>query len=197
MSVLPGRHQNPSCDMLIQTERIWLFETNVTDPYFIGQKDGITTRFLDDNPRIIDQLDIERVYFYIQEIGSGGLKYTQYFGGEDTDISSSYGKGSASYSLDINIPTFNQLTIEEITGKEFSLLGMRRDLSQFVIFGRFVSGNLSIDNEIQQKISFESSKSNSKIYEVQSVNITEIVNTIDGSTLDESGFDYNFDFGLN
>mgnify|MGYP003654536674 CR=1 FL=1 len=182
--------------MLIQTERIWLFETSIIDPYFIGTKDGITSSVLVDNPRIIQNLDINEVYFYLDEIARGGLKYTQSFGGEDTDISNTYGKSMASYSLEMLVPTFNQLTIEEMVGKEFSILAMRRDLSHFVIFGRFVAAPLTIDNDVQQRITFKSSASNAKIFDVQSFNITTIVNTLNCETLSGAGFDYNFDFAL-
>ena len=183
--------------MLIQTERIWLFETGITDPYFMGSQSGVTAKMVVDNPRIIEQLSLEIVYFYVEGISRGGVKYTTSFGGEDVDISASYGKSEASYSLEMNIPSFNQLIVEEMIGKEFSLLAMRRDLSHFVIFGRFEAEPLTIDNEVQQRVTFKSRSSNARIYDVQSFDITEVVNVINEGTLDGIGFDYNFDFGFN
>lgn len=181
--------------MQIQTERIYLFETTLQDPYFLGEKDGVTALLDSENPRFLTELDLTTVNFYIGGIGKGGLNYSMNYGGEDSEIIYSYGKSSASYEFDFNMPTNNQRYLEELIGKQFSILGMRRDLSFYVIFGQFECDGLNIDNEVQQRVKFKAKNSNAKIYTVQSFNIDEIIITIDGNENESGGgFDYGFDF---
>jgi len=183
--------------MLIQVEKIYLFETSVNDPYFLGTIDGVTAKMV--TPRYIELLDILKVFFFIDFIGKGGLSYTMRYGGEDTDIVDSYGKSQASYSLEFNMPVMSQNLIEQLAGKQFSLLAMRRDKTFFVIFGQFEMENFKIDNEVQQRVTFKTGYTNSKIYTVQSYNITEIVNVVDVPLVDDltdGGFDYELDFAM-
>ena len=181
--------------MQIQLERIYLFETSVVDPFFFGEKDGVTATMVADNPRIIDTLNIVTVFFYFVDTAKGGLAYNMKFGGEDSGISDSYGKSLTEYELQLNMPTSNQRQVEELVGKEFSILCMRRDLSHFVIFGQFICESFEIDNEIQQRISFKTGKTSAKLFGVNSFNIENIVNPI--VPVDPlAGFDYELDFQL-
>lgn len=181
--------------MQIQVEKLYLFETSVIDPFFFGTKDGVSTQF--SNGRTIQLLDIVSVYFFLDNIAKSGLTYSLGYGGEDTDIEESYGKSTYEYELEFNFPSFQQRLLEELVGKEFSILCMRRDLSFFVIFGRFVCQNLSIDNEVQQRLKFVSKGTNSKMYNVNSFNITTIENVVDEGDFINNGFDYSLDFALN
>ena len=183
--------------MLVQVEKIYLFETSVNDPYFLGTIDGVTSKMV--NARVIELIDIEKVFFFIDFIGKGGLKYKNKYGGEDTDITDSYGKLQNDYTLEFNMPVYSQNLIEQLVGKQFSLLGMRRDKTFFVIFGQFEAENFDIDNEVQQRITFKTRTTNSKMYTVQSYNITEIVNVVDVTTVDAmtgGGFDYVADWAM-
>jgi len=181
--------------MQIQTEELYLFETSIIDPFFLGTQDGITTKFI--NARTIELLDILTVYFFIGGIAKSGITYSLKYGGEDSEIDESYGKMTSDYTLEFNFPTFQQKLLEEMVGKEFAVLGMRRDLSNFVIFGRFVCDSVDIDNEVQQRLRFEAKGTNARIYNVQSFNITNIIEVIDSETFDSNGFDYENDFSLN
>jgi hypothetical protein len=181
--------------MQIQAEELYLFETSVSNPFFLGVNDGINTKFI--NARTIELININTVYFYLGNIAKSGITYSLKYGGEDSEISESYGKMTSDYTLEFNFPTFRQKQIEELIGKEFAVLGMRRDLSNFVIFGRFICENLDIDNEVQQRVRFQAKSTNARIYNVQSFNITNIINVIDSGTFDNEGFDYETDFALN
>lgn len=181
--------------MQVQVEELYLFESSVIDPYFIGEKDGVTTKFV--NPRTIELLDIVTVWFYLANVSKSGLTYKLEYGGEDNEIEKSYGKMTSDYTIEFNFPTFRQRQIEELVGKEFAVLGKRRDLSNFVIFGRFVCNSLDIDNEVQQRVRFEARNTNARILNVQSFNITNIEEVIDSGTFDNQGFDYEQDFALN
>ena len=182
--------------MQIQVEKVWLFETQVTNPIFLGTKDGITTTLL--NPRTINLLDIVSVYFYFDTIARAGLTYNIKYGGEDDEIQESYGKTYQDYTLEVNMPTVSQNLIEKLIGKEFALAGMRRDLSRFAIFGRFICQNLSIDNEVQQRVRFEAKNSQARMFNVQSFNIEQIENIIDPDLVDDlnQSFDYTLDFSV-
>lgn len=182
--------------MQIQTERIYLFETPIQDPYFLGEKGGVTAKISPENPRLITDMNIKTVYFYFSGVAKGGFNYSVQYGGEDTDILYTYGKSSASYEVNLNMPIENQRNIEELVGKQFALLGMRRNLDYFVIFGQFECDGLDIDNEVQQRVRFRARNTNAKIFTVQSFNIEDIVVTIDGNELDGGGFDYGFDISF-
>ena len=175
--------------MLIQVERIYLFETSVSDPFFLGTVDGITTKM--ENERTIEVLDITTAQFFIDFVGRGGLTYTVNYGGEDNDAIDTYGKSQTKYSLDFNMPMYSQKMVEELVGKQFSLLGMRRDRTYFAIFGLFEAEAFKIDNEVQQRITLKTGLTSSKIFGVQSFNIGAITHTINSPAIDAgAGNDY-------
>lgn len=182
--------------MQIQVNKIWLFETQVTNPFFLETIDGVTTSML--NSRTINLLDIVSVYFFFDNIARGGMTHSIGYGGEDDQIIDSYGKSTSSYKIEFNVPTVSQNLLEKLVGKEFAIVGMRRDLSRFCVFGRFTCSSLNVDNEVLQRVSFESNDTNAKMFNVQSMNITTIENVIDSSYLDDlnNSFDYTLDFSL-
>jgi len=182
--------------MFIQTERIWLFETKVLDPYFFGTIDGVTTTMSEE--RRISLLGIETVIFYISTIGRGGVRYVNRYGGEDVGMFEANGKISNSYTLEFGLPVISQRTIQQMIGKEFSLLAMRKDLTRFVIFGRFIAEPLEVDNEKLQRVTFISNTPNCRIFEVNEVYITTIVNTISPSEIsgDVGGLEEIIESGL-
>lgn len=182
--------------MQIQVEKLWLFETLVSDPFFLGENSGVTATMV--NPRIISFLNIVTVFFLIDNIGKSGLNYSISYGGEDQEIAESYGKNSGSYEVSFNLPVREQKKIEKMIGRQFSVMGMRRDQSLFVIFGQFEAEALNVDNEVQQRVTFKAKNTNAKIFTVQSMNIEEILNTI--TVIDQTplnGFDYGTDFNIN
>lgn len=182
--------------MIILTERIWLFETTVLDPYFFGTIDGVTATL--SSERRISLLDIETVIFYISGISKGGIRYNNRYGGEDVGMFEANGKISNTYTLEFNLPVLSQRTIQQMIGKEFSLLAMRKDLTRFAIFGRFIAEPLEVDNEKVQRLTFVSNTPNARIFEVDEVNITEILNTINVSELsgDAGGIEEILESGL-
>lgn len=179
--------------MVVQVERIWLFETSLTDPYQFNTVDGVTCTMSSD--RVVDNLNVGTATFYITSIAKAGLSYTKKYGGEDVDAISQYGKTITDFNLQFNLPLLAQETIERIVGREYSFLAMRRDLTYFVCFGRFSCDNLKIDNEVQQRVSFTSSNTMAKMYDVNSYNFDIIENEINitNPTGDDGGFDYVFD----
>jgi len=180
--------------MLIQVEKIYLFETSVSDPFFFGEKDGVTALLL--NPRIIEQINIKTVYFFLDSVAKGGLTYTMKYGGEDADIFDNYGKSEQDYKLEFNLPTISQRVVEEMTGKQFSLLAMRRDGSHFIIFAQFTAEPFEVDNIIQKRMVLRATNTNARLFNVQSFNIETIIESItedDLEGLNSGGFDYEFD----
>jgi hypothetical protein len=180
--------------MQIQCERLYLFETALQDPYFLGTKDGIEATMLEGNPRYIDFINIEQVYFFIGGIGKTGLTYSLSYGGEDSDISQSYGKSEQGYEVEFNMPVGDQRYLEALVGKQFSLIGMKRDLTYFAVLAQFEVDNLNIDNEIQQRVKLRARSTNARLYTVGAFNFDNIEFTIDSPIVDgEGGFDYGFD----
>ena len=182
--------------MEIQCEKLWLFETELVDPFFLGEKDGITARMSKVDSRLIDFVNIKKVYFYIDTIAKIGITYNLKYGGEDTGINESFGKSRYDFELSFNVPTNNQVILEKLVGKQFSLVGMRRDLSFFLIFAQLEVGDYEVDNEVVMRITFKAKNTNSKIFSLNSFNIEEIIDTITEDNTSDGGFDYEFDMQL-
>ena len=190
--------------MVVQTERIWLFETILTDPFIFDETDGINITMSPDNDRLIELLDIDKAIFYIDSILKGGITREVEYGGEDHMPVTNNGKTSASYALNFNMPLDDDNLLEQIMGKEFSLIGMRRDLSMFVSFGRFTAKKLAIDNEVLQRLFFECKTGNHILFDLNSVNVTEVINIIGNNPpiypppfVDVFGFDYPLESAIN
>lgn len=190
--------------MLVQTERIWLFETVLADPFIFEKMDGINITMSPDNDRLIQLLDIDRAVFYIDTVLKGGLNRTIFHGGEDHLPLSDNGKTMASYSLEFNIPLDDELLIEQLVGKEYSIVAMRRNLSLFCSFARFTPKKLGIDNEVLQRMTLESDKGNHVLYEVNSLNVTEVIHVIGEPPpiyppvfVEALGFDYPMESAIN
>lgn len=164
--------------MIIQCERIWIYEFSETSPYIFERVDGVDIKFNEGNDKIIELLDVDKPVFFIDNLLKGGLQRSIEYGGEDTAPYSANGKNTFSYSIEFNLPLSRDSIIEHIMGKEFSLLAMRRDLSYFAIFGRFVATQLDIDNEIQQRVTLECVAGNYPIFEVNNLNITGSITII-------------------
>lgn len=164
--------------MVVQTERIWLFETILSDPFIFEKTDGIDITMSPNDDRLIELLDIDTAVFYIDTVLKGGLGREVGYGGEDHLPISSNGKTSASYDLDFNIPLDSDTLIEQLLGKEYSIVGMRRDLSMFACFARFVAKPLKIDNEVLQRMTLETDDGNHILFELNSLNVTEVINVI-------------------
>lgn len=183
--------------MVIQVERLWLFQTIVSDPFIFEEIDGVD--IIMENERVIKNLDVNTAIFFIDNIAKSGLNYTKKYGGEDTDVFNSFGKTTTTYEITFNLPVLSQATIERMIGREFSVFGMRRDLSYFAIFGKFVAENVKIDNEVQQRVSLVCENTQAKIYDVKQFNfdIVENIISIENPSGEDGGFDYDFDFGFN
>ena len=190
--------------MIVQVERLWLFETLVSDPYIFEKTDGvdITMNSIDD--RLIELLSIDVAIFYVDTILKGGLSRELEYGGEDNFPFRTNGKISAEYTIQFNLPLENEDFIEQMVGKEFSLVGMRRDLSLFSCFSRFTARPLSIDNEVLQRIELKASSGNHVLYELNSLNVDEVINVIGTpppiyppEPIVSEGFDYPIENPMN
>ena len=180
---------------MIQSEKIWLFETGIIDPFFFGAKDGVTA--IMSNARSISFLNIENAQFFMDNVVMGGMTHSIEYGGEDEDILESYGKSTRQFEIQMNVPTISQKLMEKLVGREFSILAMRRDSSLFAIFGRFTVDGFDIDNEVKQRITFKTGKTNAKIYTVESYtveNVDEFITCDTLAALTGGGFDYAMDF---
>lgn len=164
--------------MVIQVERLWLFETLINNPFYFNKIDGIEITMSESNDRRIELLDLEKAIFYVDTVLKGGLNVNTEYGGEDHLPITNNGKTMNSYSVQFNIPLENTNIIEQMIGKEFSLIGMRRDLSFFACFARFIADDLDIDNEVLNRVTLESELGNEILFELNNFNVTEVVNII-------------------
>ena len=183
--------------MVIQVEKLFLFQTIIEDPFIFEEVDGVD--IVMESDRVIETLNVQTAVFFIDVVAKSGLKYTRKYGGEDTDSASSFGKTTGNYEIIFNLPVLSQKTIERMVGREFSIFGMRRDLTYFLILGKFTAENLKIDNDVQQRISLSCENTQAKIYDVKAFNFEEIENiiSIENPSGEQGGFEYGFDFGFN
>lgn len=190
--------------MVIQIERIYLFETLLSDPFIFEKTDGIDVVMSESNDRVIQFLDIDKAIFYADTVLKGGLQRVKEYGGEDTMPNTADAKHSSEYTLQFNLPLENESFVEQMVGKEFSLVGMRRDLTMVACFGRFQARPLDIDNELLQRIELRSELGNHILYEVNTLNVTEVINIIGTQPpiypppFEEAfGFDYPIESAIN
>jgi hypothetical protein len=162
--------------MQIQVERIWLFETVLADPFFLGTKDGITPVLSDG--RTIDTLTIDLALFKIEVNAKGGLVYNAEYGGEDHSLTSSNGNYTSDYSLEFNVPLDNQTIIEKLIGNEVAVLGERRDGTFFTIFGQFTAEAFDIDNLLLKRVTLTSGNTNALIFEVTTPTVSAVLHEI-------------------
>ena len=190
--------------MIIQTEKIYLFETTLNDPFIFDKTDGITTSFSGNEDRVIELLDIDKSVFLITSLFKGGIRKIVSYGGEDQFPFTVNGKVNYEYELEFNIPVDNDGLVEQLMGNEFSMVGFKRDFTKYACFGRFVADTLTVDNEIVQRVTMKTSPGKHVLYEVNTLNVTEVKNiTGCGDPVFPpvpevtEGFDYNMDSPMN
>lgn len=193
--------------MIIQVERLWLFEAIIPDPFIFEKTDGIDITMSDDildTDRVIELLDIDKAVFYIDTVLKGGLSLTTGYGGEDYNPLVNNGKVSAAYQIDFNIPIGRPIITERLLGKEYSIVAMRRDLTLFALFARFTIKSVNIDNEVLQRVSLTSKEGAHPIYEVDNLNVDIVINVIGENPpiyvppfIDTDGFDYVIESAMN
>ena len=122
---------------MIPINKIWLFETEILDPYFIGIKDGIEVILKNDD--VIDFINIQTVTYFMNTQVKGAFKEVFKYGGEDGGIAESTGKSEKEYELEFNMPIENRDNLNRFAGSLYSLLGERVDGSKFIVFGQFVT----------------------------------------------------------
>ena len=183
--------------MVIQVEKIWLFETEVVDPYFFEKVDGVEVTMESDTE--IRNINIDKATFFVGSVGKGGLSITKKYGGENVDSLNITGKTVNTYDLEFNLPVVLNNVIDQMIGREFSILIMKRDRTHEVCFGRFVAENLKIDNEVQQRVSMKCENTQSKFYKANTFNFSFVETNLTECNLvnNEGGFDYEFDFLMN
>ena len=162
---------------MIPLVKIWLFETDLLDPYFFGTKDGITTTLKNDD--VIQFLDIDLVTYEMNTLVKGAFSETFQYGGEDQGIEESTGKSEKDYELQFNMPLQFRDNVNRFTGGQYSLLAQRVDGSKFVVFGQFQSEPNTVDNRLQQRVTMSTGRTSARLYEVENFNIDEIQFVID------------------
>lgn len=192
--------------MIIQIERLWLYETIITDPFIFEKTDGVDITMSNDfgdTDRVIELLDIDKAIFFIDTVLKGGLSLTAGYGGEDHNPLVNTGKVSVAYEIEFNIPIGRSIITEALLGKEFSIVAMRRDLTMFALFARFTIKNVDIDNDVLQRVSLTSEVGNHPIYDVNNLNVTLVVNVIGDNPpifppfIETEGFDYVLESAMN
>lgn len=190
--------------MIIQCERIWLFEWDGVDPFIFNKTDGVEIVMSEEDDRNIDTISIDKAVFFINTILKGGIKRTIEYGGEDFMPFQINGKQRFQYNVEFNVPLEFTRNIEQLTGREYSLVAMRRNLSFFAIFGRFTANTIEIDNEIQQRLTLVCELGNYPVFELNTLNVTEVVNIIGDEPPiysppepDQISLDYEMDIELN
>lgn len=192
--------------MIIQVERLWLYEAIITDPFIFEKTDGVDITMSDnilDTDRVIELLDIDTAVFFINTVLKGGLSVTAGYGGEDHNPLVNTGKVSAAFEVEFNLPIGRSIITEQLLGKEFSVVGMRRDLTLFAFFARFTIKNVSIDNDVLQRVSLTSKMGAHPIYEVNNLNVDIIINVIGENPpifppfIETEGFDYVIESAMN
>ncbi len=162
---------------MIPIVKIWLFETDLLDPYFIGEKDGITVTLENDDN--IDFLDIQTVTYFMNSIVKGAFSEDFKYGGEDGGVAESTGKSEKAYELQFNMPIENRDNLNRFAGSQYSLLAQRVDGSRFVVFGQFEADDLTVDNRIQNRMTLKTDDTSARLFEVNSFNIDNIEYIID------------------
>jgi len=162
---------------MIPVDKIWLFETDILDPYFIGEKDGITVTL--ENDDLIDFINIKTVTYFMNTIVKGAFKETFKYGGEDAGIAESTGKSEKAYELQFNMPIENRDNLNRFAGSQYSLLGERVDGSKFIVFGQFEADDLEVDNRVQNRMTLKTDDTSARLFEVNSLNIENIEYIID------------------
>lgn len=192
--------------MIIQVERLWLYEAIIADPFIFEKTDGIDITMSDnvlDTDRVIELLDLDKAIFYIDTVLKGGLSVTGGYGGEDHNPLVNPGKVSAAYQIEFNLPIGRSIITEALLGREYSVVGMRRDLTMFAFFARFTIKNVSIDNDVLQRVSLTSKEGNYPLYEVNNLNVSLVVNVIGENPpifppfIENVGFDYALESAMN
>ena len=192
--------------MIIQIERLWLYETIITDPFIFEKTDGVDITMSDnilDTDRVIELLDIDTAVFFIDTVLKGGISVTGGYGGEDHNPLVNTGKVSAAYQIEFNLPIGRSIITEQLLGKEFSVVAMRRDLTMFAFFARFTIKNVSIDNDVLQRVSLTSEMGSHPLYDVNNLNVTLVINVIGDNPpifppfITDVGFDYALEAEMN
>ena len=192
--------------MIIQIERLWLYEVVITDPFIFEKTDGVDITMSDsfgDTDRVIELLDIDKAIFFIDTVLKGGLSVSAGYGGEDHNPLVNTGKVSVSYEIEFNLPIGRSIITEALLGREFSIVAMRRDLTMFALFARFTIKNVNIDNDVLQRVSLTSVMGNHPIYDVNNLNVTLVVNVIGDNPpifppfIETVGFDYVLESAMN
>ena len=180
---------------MIQLDKVWLFESSVMDPFFLGSKDGVSINMKDE--RTMSLISVDTCEYVINSVGNSTFSWSAGFGGEDMSVLSSMGKQEYSYELSFDLPLYSGRIIDEMCGRLFSVICERRNGSRFAVMGQFQSDSFNIDNEHKNRMTFSSGNTSARMYNVDSINIGQINDTIDlsqvCSNLDESNR-MNFDF---
>ncbi len=186
--------------MEIQAETIWLFETSIQDPYFIGEQGGVTVLMQDDHT--IRNLTINKVAFKIDGALKGGLKYDMDFGGEPDFLGHFNGNIRTSYHIMFNVPFGDPLYLLRLLGMRFSVMWQTGDGGLTVVFAQFTAERLSINNHTLQRVTLSTVPTHSNPFRIMnepSLNevVTVLAPTCQPTAVVEGGFDYFFDIPLN
>lgn len=161
---------------MINCRKIWLFETSLSDPFFIGTKDGVECKMVDQNT--IELISIGKVIYRMNSTVQGAFEYSPRYGGEAVNPEIFYGFAQYEYTLQYNMPLLNVKNASLFWGRSYAVMFEQNDGVKKVVFGQFKAENLNVDNLYIQRITLSSGITNARIYDVQSIDITDIVNDI-------------------
>ena len=164
---------------MIQIEKIWLFETEVLDPYYFGTVDGVEVFMKDE--RTVSLLSLDNVAYFLNGVTKSGFSWSSKYGGEDRGVLTTLGKQEYEYELSFDLPLYSGRIVDEMTGRLFSFICEKRNGQRFVVFGQFYSNSFDIDNEQQNRLTLKTDLTNAQMYNVESLNIGNIADSIDCS----------------
>lgn len=161
---------------MINCRKVWLFETTLSDPFFIGEKDGITCKMA--NQTTIELFTITKVIYRMNSTVQGTVDYSPIYGGEPINPEVVYGVNQYNFSLQFNMPLYNVKDASLFWGRSYAVMWQQNDGVIKCVFGQFKSQPFNVDNLYLQRITLSSGNTNVRVYDVESINITEIVNDI-------------------
>lgn len=180
---------------MIQIDKIWLFESEVIDPFYFGSIDGVEIDMKDE--RTISLINIDVCEYVINTVGKGGFTWDSNYGGEDKGALTTLGKQEYDYELSFDLPLYSGRIIDEMSGRLFSVVCERRNGTRFVVLAQFQTDPIKIEDEQVSRVVMKSGRTSAQLYNCNSLNIGTINDEINCSTV-HSNIDkfgrMNFDF---
>ena len=174
--------------MIIPLNKIWLFQSEITDPFIFNDRDDIAIVMSSDDDRVIENITVASANWLIDTYGKGGLVATKKYGGEDSLPISAGGKISYEYSLSFNFDLADDGLVDQLIGGEYSFIGQKIDKSYICSFPRMIASDLPVDNDVIRRVEVESEEGGAILFKANNINIQSVINGLQANT-----FDFTFD----